>query len=101
VGMGAGARIVSVMGLIGGPIGIVVGAVLGAAIGVIVGAITGGGGGSAVGAGFGVRKCKQQHFTITAKDVFEIMPGFREDGQFAYCTVRDHNTWKETHYTLQ
>lgn len=101
VGMGAGAGIGSVIGLIGGPIGIAIGGVSGAAIGVIVGAITGGGGGSAVGAGFGVRKRKQRHFNITAKEVFEIMPGFREDGQFAYCTVRDHNTWKETHYTFQ
>ena len=101
MGMGAGTGIGSVIGLIGSPIGIAIGAVSGAAIGVIVGAITGGGGGSAVGAGFGARKRKQLHFTITAKEVFEIMSGFREDGQFAYCTVRDHNTWKETHYTFQ
>ena len=71
-----------------GPIGVPIGATVGVLIGIIGSAVAGLGGGGAVGAGFGVRRHHQQHFTITAKDVFEIMPEFLQDGQFVYCTVQ-------------
>ena len=101
VGGGTGAGIGAAVGLFFGPIGLVIGAAVGAAIGATSGAAVGAGGGSAVGAGFGARKRRQDHFTITAKDVFAIMPGYREEDQFVHCTVRHHRAWKETHYTVQ
>ena len=100
-GLGAGAGIGSAVSLLGGPIGLAIGVAVGSVVGIISGAVVGASGGGAVGAGFGKRRRHQQQFTITAKDVFSIMPGFREDGQFVFCIVRGRHAWRETRYTVQ
>lgn len=48
-----------------------------------------------------MRRRKQQHFTITAKDVFATMPGYREEGKFVYCTVRHHSACSERHFIFE
>jgi len=106
-GAALGGVIGGVTGFALGPLGAVAGAIVGtvggaAAGGTAVGAGAGGVG-AGVGAGVGRAVQIQRVFTITARDVFQHLPGFREDKEqkLVYCQIRDSHSWEEMAYSIE
>ena len=62
-----------------------------------------GGVGAGVGAGVGRAVQIQRVFTITARDVFQHLPGFREDKEqkLVYCQIRNSHSWEEMAYSIE
>ena len=77
--------------VIGGAAGMVVpvvGNVVGAVVGGIIGGLLGGGlAGAGVGAGIGSAVSNESAALVTAREVFKLCPGFREEGDTVYCTI--------------
>ena len=64
-------------------IGTAVGAVIGGLSGAIAGGALGSGGGAAVGAGVS----NDQYSKVTAKEIFQGLPGYREHDKTVYCEL--------------
>ena len=64
-----------------------VGTFVGGVIGGIAGFLAGGLGGAATGAGIGGAVTSETYITITAREVFQELPGFREDDKTIYCEL--------------
>ena len=79
----------AVIGAVAGSVVPVVGTVIGGVIGGVIGFVAGGVLGSATGAGVGKAVSNAQYYTITAKEVFNRMPGYRNssDGKTVYCEL--------------
>ena len=73
--------------IIGGAFVPVVGALAGGIIGGISGLVGGGLAGAGAGAGIGSAVSNESAALITAREVFKLCPGFREEGDTVYCKI--------------
>ena len=86
-GVAAGAVIGGAAGVVIPVVGNVVGAVAGGIIGGISGLLGGGLAGAGAGAGIGSAVSNESAALVTAREVFKLCPGFREEGDTVYCKI--------------
>ena len=86
-GVAAGAVIGGIAGSVVPVVGNVVGVVAGGIIGGISGLLGGGLAGAGAGAGIGGAVSNENAALVTAREVFQLCPGFREEGDTVYCTI--------------
>ena len=84
VGFAGGAITGAVVGTVVPGIGNLVGALVGGAIGVVAGAVGGGAVGAGAGAGIGALVCYDNPVRITAREIFQELPGFEERDNKVY-----------------
>ena len=86
-GAAGGALIGAAAGSFVPVVGNFVGGIVGGIIGGVTGLVGGGLSGAAAGAGIGSAVSNDQYVIITAKEVFEGLPGYRNDGRTVYCEM--------------
>ena len=84
VGFAGGAITGAVVGTVVPGIGNLVGFFVGGAIGLVAGAVGGGAVGAGAGAGIGALVCYDNPVRITAREIFQELPGFEERDNKVY-----------------
>ena len=102
-GATAGTAIGAAVGTVVPVAGNIIGGVVGGIIGGVVGLVGGGFGGAGTSAGVGAAVSNDQYVSITAREVFQELPQFREKDNIVFCelTTSSDSELSTTVYTSQ